>query len=152
MLRGGSTKASVGYKMAGVWEELKCQQTQLLYQSCTMLRVGACEYELQYTLEEKHIEAYLNQRDGFLVKIPASEVIQPPFRVMPGDSCVPRGRYLEFGTHGSGAFGWINQGVDTKTGDPVAIKELRITNPRSRLDTMMEVNMGRQFLVSQTDV
>lgn len=89
---------------------------------------------------------------AFLRPSSSSKGNQPPFKIMPGDSCVPRGRYLEFGTHGSGAFGWINQGVDTKTGNPIAIKELRITNSRSRTEVMTEVNMGRRFIVSYIEL
>ena len=42
--------------------------------------------------------------------------------------------------------------MDTKTGDPIAIKELRINNHRSRVEVMAKVNMGRRFLVSQIPV
>jgi hypothetical protein len=80
--------------------------------------------------------------------MPNKDGMQVAFRKMPGDSCILRGKYLEFGTQGSGAFGWINQGVDTKTGDSIAIKEIRINNYHTRVDVMDEVNMGKRFLVS----
>ncbi|KAF7508892.1 hypothetical protein GJ744_008601 [Endocarpon pusillum] len=50
---------------------------------------------------------------------------EPP-RKMPGKGIFRRERYLEFETQGHGKFGWINRGVDIKTGNLVAIKELRI--------------------------
>lgn len=65
---------------------------------------------------------------------------------MPGDSYVLRGQYLELETRGSGAFGWITRGLDTKTGDPVATKELRI-EARNKSEVMAEVNMGTRFAV-----
>ena len=67
---------------------------------------------------------------------------------MPGDSCVSRGRYLEFETRGFGTFGWITEGLDTKTGDPIAITELRIDSGRSRDEVMAEVKIGIRFPVS----
>ena len=153
MLRGGSLKASVEFKMGSVWEKLEYKEEQLMYQPATMLRAGACEYELEYTIAEKHRDSYLRERNHFLEKISLSKhYVQVAFQKMPGDSYVQRGRYLEFGTQGSGAFGWITQGVDTKTGEPIAIKELRIDKPGSRVEVMAEVSMGRRFLVSHTPV
>lgn len=67
---------------------------------------------------------------------------------MPGDGSVRRERYLEFETQGNGKFGWISQGVDIKTGNLVAIKELRISSHQSHLEAIAEVNMGYRFLVS----
>lgn len=150
MLRAGSKKAPVEFKVGAKWEKLEYQEERLMHQPATMLRAGACEYELEYTIEEKHRKAYFERRDTFLEGLlPNTEPTQRAFQKMPGDSCVFRGRYLEFETQGSGAFGWITQGVDTKTGDPIAIKELRIDSHRSRVEIMAEVKMGRRFLVSR---
>lgn len=149
MLKGGSAKVPVEFKMAGVWEKLGYEEEHLMHQPATLLRAGICEYELEYTIEEKHRDAYFNQRDTFLETIsPSVGNFQRNFKKLPGDSSVRRGRYLEFGTQGSGAFGWITQGVDIKTGDPIAVKELRIKSRRNRLEVMAEVKMGRQFYVS----
>ena len=150
MLKAGSSKASVKLKMGTTWIVLEDGMERLMHQPATVLRVGACEYELEYTVEEVHREHYFQQRDAFLDPISSSRgQFQSIFRQMPGDSYVQRGTYLEFGTLGSGTFGWITQGVDIQTGDPVAIKELRISSRRSRLEAMDEVNMGRRFLVGQ---
>ena len=150
MLKGGSPKVPVEYSIGGIWRKLERGEQQLMYQSSTLLRAGLCEYELEYTIEEKHKEAYLKWRNIFVDEIaPSTASLLRPFCKMPGDSCVPRGRYLEFETHGFGAFGWINQGADTKTGNPIAIKELRISSPGSRHEVMAEVQVGRRFLVSQ---
>ncbi len=149
MLMGGSQKVPVEYNLNGIWEKLEYREEQLMFQSSTMLRAGLCEYELEYTIEEKHREAYFKQRDAFLQLMPrAEDDLQQGFQKMPGDSCTLNGRYLEYGTHGYGAFGWITQGVDTKTGDPIAIKELHIKSQGSRLEAIAEVNTGRRFVVS----
>lgn len=149
MLRGASPKVPVEYSIGGSWRTLGYEKEQLLYQFSTMLRAGVCEYKLEYTIEENHRNAYFQRRDVFLEAVPSSnENISWLFQKLPGDSCVLRGRYLEFETKGSGAFGWITQGLDTETGDPVAIKELRINGRRSRLEIMAEVKMGTRFHVS----
>lgn len=152
MLRGGSPKVPVEYRKNGVWESLEFENERLMHQSSTMLRAGMCEYELEYTVEEKHRDAYFRQRTTFFeaTTLPNHDFQKPIFQKMPGDKCVPRGRYLEFGSQGSGAFGWITQGVDIETGDPIAIKELRITSRKSSLEVMAEANMGRRFLVCFT--
>lgn len=148
MLKGGSPKVPVEYSKNGVWEKLEFDKEQLMYQSSTILRAGLCQYQLKYTVEEKHRVAYFEQRAVFLQ--PRDQDFQDPvFEKLPGDKCMQRGKYLEFGTKGSGAFGWITQGVDTETGDPVAIKEVRITKDWMGVEIMNEVTMGRRFAVGQ---
>ncbi|MCJ1474815.1 hypothetical protein MMC13_003475 [Lambiella insularis] len=146
MLRGGSRKAPVEFMVDGEYQALKYDEEQLMYQRVTMVRAGACEYKLHYTIEEKDREIYFRQRDTFLSKASLAPVEQQvAFQSLPGDSCVLRGRYLEYGTQGSGTFGWITRGLDTKTGNPIAIKEIRINGSRSRSDAIAEVQMGKQF-------
>lgn len=152
MLRGASPKASVKYNKSGVWETLEYLDEQLMYQVSTMIRAGVCEYELEYTIEEQHREAYFRERNTFLEAKGESKFPEPTFWRLPGDDCVSRGRYLEFQTKGSGAFGWITQGIDTKTGDPIAIKEVRVKSKRDRVDVMNEVKMGNRFQVRRVRV
>lgn len=150
MLKGASTKAIVEFKTGGMWEKLEYGEQRLMHQHATMLRAGACEYELGYIIEEKQRRSYFKERDAFLERIhPNKNYVPPSFQKLPGDSCVQKGNYIEFGTQGSGGFGWITQGVDIKAGNPVAIKELRVNNHRSHLAAMAEVNMGRRFSVSR---
>ena len=147
MLKGGSEKVPVEYNINGVWGKLEHEEEHLIYQCSTTIRAGACEYELEYTIKEKHRGAYFKQRNAFLETVAPSQ--ERAFEKLPGDSCILRGRYLEFQTQGSGAFGWINQAVDTKTGDPVAIKELRITSRGTQREATEEVKLGHRFLVGQ---
>ena len=107
-----------------------------------------CEYELEHTVEEKYRMPYFEKRDRFLeAQLPGNSDFKiRPLQRMPGDSYVLRGRYLELETRGSGAFDWITQGLDIKTGDSVVIKELRIS-ARNKSEVMAEVNMGTRFTV-----
>lgn len=148
MLRGGSHKVPVEYRVADKWVELKYDEKRLMYEPSTRIRAGMCEYELEHTVKEKHRALFFDVRDEFLkaqLKKDLGLKIKPLQR-MPGDSYVQRGQYLELETRGSGAFGWITQGLDTKTGDPVAIKELRI-QARNRSEVMAEANIGTRFTV-----
>lgn len=150
MLRAGSTKAPVEFQKGGTWEKLEYNEQRLLYLPATMLRAGLCEYELEYTIEEKHRESYFEQRDAFLrAVLPRRGGLPKSFRKLPGDRYVQRGKYIEFETQGSGAFGWISQGADTETGHPVAIKELRITTRWQRAEAVAEVGIGRRLHVSE---
>lgn len=150
MLRAGSTKAPVEFKMGGTWEKLEYNEQRLLHLPATMLRAGLCEYELEYTISEKHRESYFEQRDTFLRTVfPRKGGLPKSFQKLPGDSYVQRGKYIEFETQGSGSFGWITQGADIKTGDPAAIKELRITTRWQRAEAVAEVKIGRRLQVSE---
>ncbi len=148
MLKGGSCKVPVEYRMGGKWVKLEYDEEHLLYETSTRIRAGKCEYELEHTVEEKYRISYFKKRLKFLeAQLPGNHQLKiRPLQRMPGDSYVLRGRYLELETRGSGAFGWITQGLDTKTGDLVAIKELRIES-RNNSEVLAEVSMGTRFTV-----
>lgn len=115
-----------------------------------VIRAGVCEYELEYTIEETHREASFEERNVFLESIqPNKDARTGNVRKLPGDNCVLRGRYLEFETKGYGTFGWVSQGLDTRNGDPVVIKELRLNSRSNRDEALLEVKTGKEFLVSR---
>lgn len=152
MLRAESPKVPVEYyKNGGEWETLKYEEERVMHQSSTMLRAGKCEYELKYIVGEEHRDAYLRQRAIFF-DAAKYNIQRIRFRNIPGDKCVPRGKYLEFESQGAGGFGWVTQGVDTETGEPVAIKEVRIRSleyaHEVNHEVNLEVNTGRAFVVS----
>ena len=148
MLKGGSHKAPVEYRLGDKWVKLEYDEHHLIYEPSTRIRAGMCEYELEHTVEEKYRMPYFEKRDRFLkAQLPGNSDFKiRPLQRMPGDSYVLRGRYLDLETRGSGAFGWITQGLDIKTGDPVVIKELRIS-ARNKSEVRAEVNMGTRFTV-----
>ena len=148
MLKGGSHKAPVELRLGSDWVKLEYDEKHLIYERSIRIRAGMCEYELEHTVEEKYRALYFDERDKFLqAQVPRNlELKTEPLRRIPGDSCILRGQYLELETRGSGAFGWITRGLDTKTGDLVAIKELRI-GAKTKSEVMAEVNMGKRFTV-----
>ena len=127
---------------------MEYDEKHLIYEPSIRIRAGTCEYELEHTVEEKYRALHFDRRDRFLeAQLPEKlELKTEPLQRMPGDNYVLRGRYLELETRGSGAFGWITPGLDIKTGDPVAIKELRIS-ARNKSEVMAEVNIGTRFTV-----
>lgn len=148
MLKGGSHKVPVEYRLSDKWIKLEYDEEHLIYEPSIRIRAGMCEYELEHTVEEKYRTLYFEKRDKFLEAQQREniELKMEPLQRMPGDSYVLRGQYLELETRGSGAFGWITHGLDTKTGNLVAIKELRI-EAKNKSEVMAEVNMGTRFNV-----
>ncbi|MCJ1400069.1 hypothetical protein MMC11_003272 [Xylographa trunciseda] len=151
MLLNGSEKVLVEHNIGGSWKELAYLERQLMFSKSAIIRAGQCEFELEHTLNVEQRDSYLYMRDSYINDLLDSNNtrLYPPLQILPGDICVQRGRYIEFETRGHGTFGWINQGVDTKTGDIVAIKELRIKNHLDRKEVSLEVDIGRRFHVSQ---
>lgn len=145
MLQGGSPKVPVEYKLGDKWIKLNYGEEFLIYEALTRIRAGACEYDLEHIVDDEHRELYFVNRHEFLIGGNLGVVITPLQRI-PGDKYISRGQYLELETRGSGTFGWITQGLDTKTGDLVAIKELRI-EARTKSEVMAEVKMGTRFTV-----
>ena len=93
---------------------------------------------------------YFEKRDRLLkAQLSGSNLSEiRPLQRIPGDNYVQRGRYLELETRGSGPFGWITRGLDTETGDLVAIKELRF-EARNKSEVSAEVSMGIRFTVCE---
>ena len=137
----------VEYKVYDSWEKLELNEKYVLHRPSTKIRAAKCEYELEFTVEQKDREAYCIARDAFLKLISPGGPVQHAIRRIPGDSCIVRGKYLDLESQASGAFGWITQGVDTKTGDFVAIKELSVKHSGDEDEVRTEVEMGTQFRV-----
>ena len=149
MLQCGDAKNIVlDSHVNGAWEPLATGQERLMFQHCTMIRAGRCEFELQYTIDDDR-EAFLARRNLFIRSMlgPTSDVFSSSV-FLPGDDITVRGRYLQLMTRGRGTFGWISQGIDTRTGNLIAIKEIRLEHQRSWPEVKNEVDMGRRFQVS----
>lgn len=145
MLRGGSSKVPTRYRLGDKWIELSDGEEFLLFESLIRIRAGACEYDLEHIVDDDQRELYFNARDRFLMGKNIN-MLSKPLQKMPGDKYTPRGPYLEFETRGSGTFGWITQGLDTRTGDLVAIKEVRI-DAKTKAEVIAEVQIGTRFTV-----
>ena len=150
MLLNGSEKAFVEHNIGGSWNKLAYLERQLVFSKSALVRAGQCEFELEYTLNPEQRGDYLAMRDSYFQDAleNSNKTLYPPLQILAGDSCVQRGRYIEFETRGYGTFGWINQGVDTKTGNLIAIKEVRIKTRLERKEVGKEVDIGKRFHVS----
>ena len=149
MLVAGSEKAPVHYNVGGVWKELSYPSEKLLYQTATTLRLGPFDYELTYTIQEAQRDEYFFRRNRFFEEISSEALPAAHLQKLHLDQYTLIRDILVFETKGSGSFGWVNIGVDTNTGDPVAIKELRITNKSAANAFLHEVAFGEQFSASK---
>lgn len=66
MLKGGSHKVPVEYKLGDKWTKLEYDEEHLIYEPSIRIRVGVCEYELEHTVEEKYRAFYFDKRDRLL--------------------------------------------------------------------------------------
>ena len=147
MLVAGSEKAPVLYNVGGVWKDLSYPSEKLLYQTATTLRLGPFDYELVYTVQDTQRTEYFFRRNRFLEEI-SSEALPPAhLQKLHLDQYTLIRDILVFETKGYGSFGWVNIAVDANTGDPLAIKELRITNKGAADAFLHEVALGKQFSV-----
>ena len=137
--------------IGGKWMSLEPKQEILVYQSSTLLRVGLCELEIQYTIGETDREAFLAMRNSFIKKwlVPPSDIYKYATHI-PGESLTVRGEYLQLATRGHGTFGWISQGFNTRTGQLIAIKEFCIKKKEDWITIQNEIEMGRRFQVEST--
>ena len=145
MLKGGSPKVVTKYRLGDKWIHLGFGEEFLIFESLIRIRAGACEYDLEHIINDDQRELYFVARDRFLMGGDV-KMLTKPLQKMPGDKYVSRGQYLELETRGSGTFGWITQGLDTKTGDVVAIKEVRI-DAKTKAEVIAEVKIGTRFTV-----
>jgi hypothetical protein len=154
MLVAGSSKAPVHYYNNGEWQSLEAPNVKVLHRPSTILRVGQLEYELVYTIDARHRKDYLDLRKTLFATYPSmvggSNVLpSADFDRLPFDDHVQIHRYLLFETKGYGGFGWVSIGVDSETGDPVALKEVSIKRKSERDGLIEEVDYGRAFSVGQ---
>lgn len=132
----------------GHWECLPPREERLLFRRSSVIRVGRCKYEVQYTIPIHHRETFLEMRNTFIGKRLEPETNNfMHIAYLPGDDITVRGRYLQLATHGRGTFGWVSQGIDTRSGRLIAIKEVRIESQKSWPSVQQEVQMGRRFQV-----
>ncbi|KAI9656460.1 MAG: hypothetical protein M1821_004666 [Bathelium mastoideum] len=142
---GAPKRPPLETNVGGKWELLEPGQETLVYQKSTLLRVGRCELELQYTISKDNQAVFLARRNAFI-----DRNLHPPSNVyesstyIPGGDITVRGRYLQLATRGHGTFGWVSQGFDTHTGQLIAIKELRIRKNEDWLDVQNEIKLGKR--------
>ena len=149
MLVAGSEKAPVRYNVGGVWKELSYPSEKLLYQTTTTLSLGPFTYELVHTFQEAQRDEYFFMRNRFLKKLSSEALPAAHLNKVHLDQYVLIRDILVFETKSCGSFGWVNIAVDTNTGDPLAIKELRITNKDTAVAFLREVAFGKRFSVSK---
>ena len=147
-----SEKKPVKYFVNDQWVELLDGDTHVLFQRINRLRFSRHDYDLLYTLpqEPATLGKFHGIRDTYLKTHFSYRPLSQ--REVPG--IPPRCGFqkihniLIFNTAASGGFGWVCNGVDVTTGDPVAIKELRVKSKHEIQPTIHELRAGRDFQIS----
>ena len=149
MLIAASKERSVHYCLDGEWMELKHPSKRVLCHKSNRLRLDKFEYELVYRIPlDRKIEFYA-ERDAYLRSLsdwPLPKNNQ--WLAAMENGFTKQGRMLIFQSIGFGAFGWVWEGVDSTTGDLVAIKALYLKKKGDRALLEKELDMGLEFRVS----
>ena len=150
ILNPDNDKAALESYVGSEWRAV--EESRLIYEKSTMLRAGDCEYRLNYAFEDGHKSAFIAARNEFVKEYfsgPESTDQFELFNYLPGSNAQIIGdKLLRFGTQGTGTFGWVDQGLDMKTGNVLAIKEMRLKTQREWSAINQERKIGMKFEVS----
>lgn len=98
-------------------------------------------------LEDDQYRVYRTYRDG-LYRAAQRQVPHPALSAIPRASDKKFGPFIRMGSMSKGAFGWVYAGVDTCTGEPLAIKEHSAKNRNESECVVAEIGIGKMFSVS----
>lgn len=123
VLRAGSNKP-VWYYLDN--EEIKLQNMaqRVLSSPTNRFRVGDLEYTL--TFEVSDMTTFVQDRNKYLKAIHKRDPPHPKIDPIPLPHHKKLGHAIIHNSLGFGSFGWVSVGVDSSTGQPLAVKELRI--------------------------
>lgn len=145
MLVAEDMRRPVSYFVKGKWVELRHPAELVLFKQEDIIRVDDHEYILIFTLPSEIKEEYFKARERWCVDILGYAM--PPPKLWPG-SINLLGDNLTGNTIGSGAFGWISSGIRWSTGEPIAIKEVKITQTTDQASVRDEGNLGLSLQVT----
>ena len=132
----------------GEWVSLGMRQARVLYQPVTRLKFGGLEYELRYTVSEEDIENFVDLRDDFIQRATGCSP-SVPWTIPPFASFEKRGPVLFSRSLGHGTFTITSRGVDSRSGDVLAIKELQLKSTGDFRRATQEVQVANICSVSE---
>ena len=146
MLCGGNQKQAVEYYQDGEWIRLFHPNSRVFQQRSTKIRIARYEYEFVFTILSEHkdnIQITRNQYiKAFFAKGP------PTLTLLPDSNLRRMGDYrISNQTVAAGAFGWVSIGFNSTTGEPIAMKELQITEDFHVPEAAREAGIGRSLTV-----
>ncbi|KAF7509015.1 hypothetical protein GJ744_008410 [Endocarpon pusillum] len=110
------------------WISLQRVEQRALYQPINLIRLGEYRFDLVYALPQgkNQINDYLAGKHEFFHEKLETQIPKKFPWLIPSETYSILGHVLSYNTLTYGGFGWISNGIDIITGDPVAIKEISI--------------------------
>ena len=147
MLSGLDDAHPVEYYLENNCLRLGSREKHVLYQQINRFKLGKLEFDLVYeNLTDQQYSDYITVRNKIFTYAGYGT---PHSRLL----AVPKEPRLRIGTviiHESlstGTFGMVSAAVDSRTGDPLAIKESVIKNSRERGELQKELDIATSFQV-----
>ena len=154
MLVGLSDTQPITYEsgIGGVAITLRSGEKHVLYQRENRFSFGKLRFKLVYEdFDDARLAAVTQNRDRFFSEngIPRPH---PCFSMIPRAGHVLRGSAVIHTTFALGGFGHVHAAVDTRTGEPLAIKDMWINDERRAKDPELiaELTISEAFKVSST--
>ena len=154
MLVGLSDAHPITYECdrKGATTTLRFGEKHVLYQDVNRFSFGKLRFQLEYEdVDDTQLAAVTKLRDRFFVEkgLPRPH---PCLSMIPRDGQVLRGSAVLHTAFGRGTFGHVHAAVDTRTGNPLAIKEMWIDSARraKHPELIAELDVSQGFKVSST--
>ena len=134
----------------GVTITLGLGEKHVLYQRVNRFSFGKMRFNLEYEdFDNARLAAVTQSRDEFFVAkcLPRPH---PCLSMIPQPGHNLRGSTVFHTTFGQGGFGHVHAAVDTRTGDPLAVKDMWIDNARraKNPEVITELSVSQAFKVS----
>ena len=149
-VEGASSNNSLVYWVDGKAIWLFQGQSHVIMSQVSHFRFGKLELVLRIPgFDAKGYTALLSARTKALNKW-KSELPSPRLFAIPQAEPFPCvGQFLVHSSVAGGGFGWVQAGVDMKTGEPRAVKEVRIDDWRASPDLASDIEASLSFAVSR---
>lgn len=131
---------------------LRSGESHVLYRRKNLFSFGNLRFKLEYEdFDDTRLAAVTRHRDRFFYEkgIPSPH---PSLSMIPRKNHILRGSAILHTTFAMGGFGYVHAAVGTRTGDPLAIKDMWIKSAERAKDPqfMAELDVSQGFKVIST--
>ncbi len=139
------SKKSVSYYLENKEIKLPKSSQIVLSRPTNRFRVGDLEYSMTFDVSDT--VTFTQRRDSYLKGVHGRDPPHPKLDPIPQPYHARVGHAVIHNSLGFGTFGWVFVGVDTTTGHPLAVKELRLRrNDQTMRSAKDEVAVARRFM------
>lgn len=124
-------------------------EKHVLYLPRNRIKIGDLYYNLIFEDFNYHnrYARYRKDRDDLFQALGYS-IPHTALSAIPRPQDAKKGPVVLHGTMSEGGFGWVFAAVNARDGEPLAVKEHKVKNKRSRHDILSEIYFGGLFQVS----